>query len=1366
MSTPTIDFSKINNHGKNPESSFEDLAFALFKREMEKRGEVVTRYSDKGGDGGVEAISQSGVALQAKYIFTASKTGGLWQQLEKSVCQAYRTYGDKLTEYHIYAPCDLRGQATQHEGEVEKTTTWEHYVKKWAQWFKKGIPANKRKEKKGTEEYEWEPTSPNREIKFVFRGNGDLMTALLEEDNRHIAEYWFNAYNLTKNTLEQKFNEAKAHIDVKYSEANNIDTECKEKLINFCDCTQLKKKIRIKCNAISTLLKKLQRDSTVKDLSITSIDGDNIIDSFLNSYQGIHQEHEGIITPLLSFLDETDTTVQATPEQKLTIARGRATAKEIINQLYDLDSLCYSIFKANHSFLLLTGEAGSGKTHLLASLTKHLLKNNHKAIFIAASYLIESKSIEEGLSSLLGFEGSFEALLHYLNGSASCEDSKFIVIIDGINESSNPKAWKNFLSTISERLTPFKNIKLIISCKTEYQKICLPNSISKQRDLAWEHESLYLTHRDVASLISRYFSAYSIIASDVQQYCNFLHTPLELKLFCETYSGSCFKTSNPGLINFLEEWFRHKFTECAQAMDISESIVRNAIYSLARLMWHEHRQLIEKEKAETIIFQFSPSKHESDGLYQHLLGQGLIHESIKNNDITYVSFPYELLSNYIILKSKAETDQTFFEQNLEFIRKEPSLLMLSMLIYAKRGIELIASYNLTEEDSKSAFIRGLRLRGSSDFSASTYQIAKRYLPDITKECHIGDALSSLLQEKSPYNARHITEYLTSLAQAEQDTFWTIPIGIYNFENNQSMISDLHYDSKNIITYSKEKKILFILSSLLMFSSNNISLRNESIHLLSAAIETDNSLFTLAIEQLKQHSDQFIYEGAYAAFTGAIMKTSSHSFAKEVALKTALLYNDNALESIVCRRCIEIMATRALLIGAINTTEEQNIYHYCHGHSKKYTGLSKERIKELEQKVEWVQIVESTRTEKDGWYGDFGRYVMTSYISAFSEESISENPTCSRGDEVYDCSRARAVVLELVEKLGFCHELYAILDNRVTQYAGYSREPKPLIRIGKKYQEIALNILLASLDDYYKPLNRSWIHRRNFDARIPITLNDSEFIHHCSARTLPISIFQSSLKEVISSVQTSHDSFLKHITQINLKELICSKFADTKEDCLLLGGRSFTNRQWLEDSYNGIASCLNFGIRCWIIRMEEERLLCEYLKEKSFFGEGFAFGGTTGNILSLYPSEEIRDEENIKEDYWIRYPYEHRPISSCISLSGINEESEILVPTYPIMDMLHMSWDYSTLSFRGDSATARTYSINNNRHKALYISKNRFIQKLKKNGYIPIWAFWLEAYVFDYERGKVLYGGRKCREGILALNAQHNIKFIKKRTSTV
>ena len=120
---------------------------------------------------------------------------------------------------------------------------------------------------------------------------------------------------------------------------------------------------------------------------------------------------------------------------------------ELQNALEGFENLLQSgaAGAAGHGALLLTGEAGQGKTHLFCDAAQRAVDAGRPAIVILGGQLSGGHIWSEiGERLGLGQVGS-EVLIGAMKAAAEASNAPFLLLVDALNEAENPRAWQNEL---------------------------------------------------------------------------------------------------------------------------------------------------------------------------------------------------------------------------------------------------------------------------------------------------------------------------------------------------------------------------------------------------------------------------------------------------------------------------------------------------------------------------------------------------------------------------------------------------------------------------------------------------------------------------------------------------------------------------------------------------------------------------------------------------------------------------------------------------------------------------------------------------------------------------------------------------------
>ncbi|WP_029331453.1 NACHT domain-containing protein [Gillisia marina] len=230
-----------------------------------------------------------------------------------------------------------------------------------------------------------------------------------------------------------------------------------------------------------------------------------------------------------------------------TVNQKRSSYNFVYKTYRAIDDLLYFIFqieifrnKIFHNFYIVQAKAGIGKTHFSINLERILSDENFKTIILKGSSFSGQNNLQIAFKKILELPVTitFENTLSKINSFSEKFNTKTIIIIDGINETTNllqgfSNIWTENLEALCNRIHQYNNLVLVITCRETYlKKINLNNGFDKN---IYQLEGF---EDDLKRLeaIENYFEEYKIICNDVRRdnpNLDFFELPLILGVFCE-----------------------------------------------------------------------------------------------------------------------------------------------------------------------------------------------------------------------------------------------------------------------------------------------------------------------------------------------------------------------------------------------------------------------------------------------------------------------------------------------------------------------------------------------------------------------------------------------------------------------------------------------------------------------------------------------------------------------------------------------------------------------------------------------------------------------------------------------------------------
>lgn len=428
-----ITWSQFEICNSDKSNAFESMCRLLFKHTYLNN---INTYHSNSNNPGVEiepVLTESGkrISFQSKYFEKLDSS--CYLQIQHSADRTIKFYSGKLDVLYLYCNLDL-------------TTTSKTYVK----------TVNDLK---------------NHGIQLVLISNNTILDQVIEEPA--IASYYFLTHNLDENWFYENITTSLNALGTRYNSEFNVTTtlnqyldlfSCNEnaiRLINSKKPEAIKtiKSHRWKYNENRHFIDSLCRFiKNLDDVTISTIsdcfDWSNRIKSeFSNDFARITDK----LNSKCKELDECESR-----EEKQKIEREIYILQELseLDAVLELEKIEKNLIK--NKMIIVSGNAGTGKSQLFAFNSKKAIQNGLYSILILGQTLINNQYLESQISDILGLNCEFDELLNILECLGEIHNQPIVIYIDAVNESNYRDIWKNGLSTIYNKIKNLNYVRVAI----------------------------------------------------------------------------------------------------------------------------------------------------------------------------------------------------------------------------------------------------------------------------------------------------------------------------------------------------------------------------------------------------------------------------------------------------------------------------------------------------------------------------------------------------------------------------------------------------------------------------------------------------------------------------------------------------------------------------------------------------------------------------------------------------------------------------------------------------------------------------------------------------------------------------------------
>jgi hypothetical protein len=306
--------------------------------------------------------------------------------------------------------------------------------------------------------------------------------------------------------------------------------------------------------------------------------------------------------------------------------------------------------------LLLTGEAGQGKTHLLVDCAQRMLDAGHPVAMVLGIEIGGANPWTAIAGALALEDRGGEQLVAALRGAARRAGRRALLIIDAINETEPISRWRSHMEPVRALVCEDDFVSIAVSCRTSYVGLIWPNGPGEYWTIV-EHHGLRGREEDAAA---RYFSAYEIDEPRVPLLRPEFSTPLFLKVFCEGLRATGRRAPEPGAESHNAMFGRFVAAHTSQInerleLEPERGVVAMAIERFAQTLADRHKLSLPADEASALFDGLLPKRDRyPNTLFAQMLDVGLLRKDVKHGPdgaVEVVGFTYNRFADHVVAQA-------------------------------------------------------------------------------------------------------------------------------------------------------------------------------------------------------------------------------------------------------------------------------------------------------------------------------------------------------------------------------------------------------------------------------------------------------------------------------------------------------------------------------------------------------------------------------------------------------------------------------------------------------------------------------------------------------------------------------------------
>ncbi|WP_461639191.1 AVAST type 2 anti-phage system protein Avs2 [Labilibaculum euxinus] len=554
---------------------------------------------------------------------------------------------------------------------------------------------------------------------------------------------------------------------------------------------------------------------------------------------------------------------------------------------------------ANNPFLLLDGEAGVGKSHLIGDIVSKRIMNDYESLFILGQHFVTEEDPWTQMFKRLQINSNAEEFLNKLNQRAIKSEKRIVLFIDAINEGKGNYFWNSSVRSFINEIKKYEGLGLVLTIRTSYKNLIFPQEEKTDLGIVEHHHYGFKNIEYEASKL--FFDNYKIELPNVPLLHPEFQNPLFLRLFCEGINKAGLTRIPSGLqgitsiINFFVKNVNNVLSKPNRfGYSNSLNLVEKSIYALIKYRVDNQLRYVPYELAYQVIDESISTFVDKKGFIDELIVEGVLSKNLfwekGNNHEHGVYLAYERFEDHLtvqyLLEQYPDLEKELKEggQLHSYVKDKHAIYMHKGLIEAfsiqvpeKNGHEFSALIPdlIDKRPIIESFIESLLWRKVETINQESKNYVNEYVFSYrsTYDLFWETILSVAGIPDHLFNARSLHNNLMRLSLPERDTNWT-PFLKYRYSDDSSVkrLIDWAWNQTDKSHISDESIMLSSITLAWFHTSTNRKLRDCSTKALVCLLQNRLGVLLEIMKMFEKVNDPYVYERLFAVAYGCVLRT--------------------------------------------------------------------------------------------------------------------------------------------------------------------------------------------------------------------------------------------------------------------------------------------------------------------------------------------------------------------------------------------------------------------------------------------------------------------------------------------------------------
>ncbi|RJR51410.1 MAG: hypothetical protein C4576_03660 [Desulfobacteraceae bacterium] len=570
---------------------------------------------------------------------------------------------------------------------------------------------------------------------------------------------------------------------------------------------------------------------------------------------------------------------------------------------------------SNSPFLLLTGAAGTGKTHLLCDVVEHHIAG--QTTLPAVLFFGELFGAGDPFAQMikqLDLQLSSRRFLSLMNSAGKQSSCRAIIAIDALNETRKRGFWKRNLAKVINAIRKYPHIALVVSVRSGFEDEVLTKN-TRRSLLKEEHRGFQFREWEA---VSKFFSEFGLPLPEIPLLMPEFQNPLFLLLFCKAFRSRSRSNSpkrqvfrgHEGATYIFENFVDSVSKRISRQFNIDNGPGKNiwdaVIERIAADMVEQNDDRVSEDQFFTIVKDAYPSIDHS--LFTNELERNLLIVKIPRystgkrvHDEFDYRFPFQKFSDHLLGRylfknyekefgksnKNLETAKRYFSKRRKigkFLSRSWNRGIIEALSIQcpehLKGCELfeVAPYLRKSEVFQEAFIESLIWRKPDAFSTDLKSTLDYINGEIVRtEGGHNSLLNALLAvapiPNHPLNADFLHRHLSKFSMAKRDSWWSTFLH-YQYGEKEAVdrLIEWGWSEQNKAHLNDESVRLCCTASVWFLTSSNRSLRDRSTKALVALLTGRLAVVKGLLVRFHDVNDPYVSERLLAIAYGCAIRS--------------------------------------------------------------------------------------------------------------------------------------------------------------------------------------------------------------------------------------------------------------------------------------------------------------------------------------------------------------------------------------------------------------------------------------------------------------------------------------------------------------